>query len=64
MLRDEFDLNTKIKDEMKKGLILGLDSRLPIGVVLGYLGYRSQIVSLMQKLSHGTRAYIWNADGL
>ena len=37
---------------------------MPIALVLGYIGYREQIVNFMQILSHATRAYIWNANGL
>ena len=53
-----------IKEELKKGLIFGLEARLPIGLILGFYGFRHQVMKLMQCLSHGTRAYIVNADGL
>ena len=53
-----------IKEELKKGLIFGLEARPPIGIVLGFFGYQHQVMKLMQCLSHGTRAYIVNADGL
>ena len=53
-----------IKEELKKGLIFGLEARPPIGIVLGFYGYQPQVMKLMQCLSHGTRAYIVNADGL
>ena len=53
-----------IKEELKKGLIFGLEARLPIGIILGFFGYQHQVMRLMQCLSHGTRAYIVNANGL
>ena len=64
MIRDSFDIRTDVKEEMKKGLILGLKARLPIAVIFTYVGYRHEVVPLLQVLSHQTRAYIWNADGL
>ena len=59
-----FDINVQIKEKLKKGLIFGLKSRLAIGLILGYMGYRHDVVSMMQRVSHSTRAYIWNAKGL
>ena len=64
MLRETFDIKVLIKESKKKSLILGLSSRLSIAVMLSYLGCRHEIVPLLQRLSHGTRAFIWNADGL
>ena len=58
------DTRVPIKEELKKRLILGLNSRLAIGIVLGFLGCRHEALPIMQKLSHGTRAYIINEDGL
>ena len=59
-----FDIKVPIKDELKKNLILGLGARPPIGIVLGFAGYYHQVIPLLQKLSHGTRAYIVNSNGL
>ena len=53
-----------IREELKKNLIFGIEARLPIGIILGFYGFRHQVMKLMQCLSHGTRAYIVNADGL
>ena len=33
-------------------------------MVLGFFGFRHEVMKLMQCLSHGTRAYIVNSDGL
>ena len=41
-----------------------MQSRLAIGVMLGYVGLRHEVLPMMQVLSHRTRAYIWNEDGL
>ena len=59
-----FEIRVTIKDELKKALIFGLEARLPIGIILGFIGYRHQVLPLMQSLTHATRAYIVNAGGL
>ena len=59
-----FDVKVPIKGNLKKGLIFGLNARLSIGIFLSFLDFRHVVIHLMQKLSHSTRAYIWNADGL
>ena len=53
-----------IKEHLKVGLVFGFSARLPIATFLAYLGYQNDVIHYMQRLSHGTRAYIWNADGL
>ena len=59
-----FDIKVQIKEDLKKSLIFGLQARLPIGVILGFVGYRHHVLPIMQTLSHSTRAYIVNSDGL
>ena len=59
-----FEIKVKIKPGLKKALILNLQARPAIGLVLGFLGYRHQVIPLLQKLCHATRAYIINANGL
>ena len=59
-----FDIRVSIKDELKKSLVFGLQARPPIGIMLGFFGFSSEVYELMQTLSHGTRAYLLNADGL
>ena len=63
-MSEPFDIKVSIRDELKKNLIFGLEARPPIGIILGLAGYRNQVIPLLQKLSHGTRAFIVNADGL
>lgn len=45
-------------------MIFGIRARLPIGIILGFFGYRHEVMKLMQCLSHSTRAFIVNANGL
>ena len=47
---------------MKKELVFGFTAWLPIAIVLGYIGYRQEVIPLMQVFSHTTRAYIWNSN--
>ena len=61
---ENFDFTVPIKDELKKCLVLGLRSRLAIVNVLAFSGCQQHVMPLMQTLSHDTRAYIFNADGL
>ena len=53
-----------IKDELRSSLILGLKSRLSIALILSFLAHSEEILFLLQKLNHSTRAYIQNAKGL
>lgn len=63
-MRETFDINEQIRDDLKKGLIFDLEARLPAATILAYSGYRREVLPLMQNISHATRAFIWNADGL
>ena len=53
-----------IKEELKKSLVFGFAARLPIGIILGFVDDRHEVMPLMQTISHGTRAYLVNANGL
>ena len=59
-----FDVIIPIREELKKVLIFGFKSRLVIAKLLSFIGWRQQVLPLMQTISHGTRAYIVNAEGL
>ena len=59
-----FQVRVEIKGQLSKNLIFCMKARLPIGIILGFLGYRHQVMPIMQSLSHTTRAYIFNAQGL
>ena len=41
-----------------------MHARPTIGIIFGFVGHSHEVIPLMQTLSHGTRAYITNADGL
>ena len=43
----ELDIKVLIREDLKKGLIFGLEARLPIGIILGYFAYRHQVMPLM-----------------
>ena len=63
-MSDQFDIVVPIKDELRIGFIFGLKARPPIGIILGFCDDRSRVNQLMQTVSHSTRAYLINADGL
>ena len=63
-MQTQFKTKVALKEDLKKILIFGIEARLPIGLILGFYGYRHEVMPLMQNLSHGTRAYICNAEGL
>ena len=41
-----------------------LQARAPIGTVFGFFGYSHEVHDLLSTLSHSTRAFIVNAEGL
>ena len=57
-------IKVPIKDKLKKGLIFGIDARLPLAIIAGQIGYKHEVRCLMQNISHSTRAYMVNVDGL
>ena len=63
IMSEKFENFVQIRDEYKSSLIFGLGARLPIAIVVSFLGFRHQAMPLMQSLSHRTRAYTINADG-
>ena len=63
-MSENFDIKVGIRQDLLKNLIFGLQARLPIGIILGFLDYKHKVTPLLQSLSHSTRAYIFNADGL
>ena len=46
MLREKFDIKVQIKQDMLKGLVFGLNSRIAIGVVFGFVGNRYEAIPL------------------
>ena len=62
--RKSNQIKVPIKGKLRSCLILGLKSRLSIALILSYLAHSEEILFLLQKLNHSTRAYIYNAKGL
>ena len=60
----KFDIKIPIKKKLKKGLIFGIRARPPIGILLSFLGFCDEVMPILQVLSHSTRAFIINANGL
>lgn len=63
-MSEKYDIIVPIKDNLKKKLIFRMKSRVAIGVIMSYFGFRHEALDLLQTLSHCTRAFIWNANGL
>ena len=63
-MSENFHILVTIKLELTSALIFNLKARPPIGIVLSYVDYEHKVVPLLQSLSHATRAFIWNANGL
>ena len=61
---DKYDIKVAIRENLKKGLVFGIQARPAIGHILSFYGYSHEANIIMQVLSHSTRAYIINADGL
>ena len=59
-----FHVKVPLKEMLMRGLIFGIKARLPIGLILGFVGYCHQVMPMMQSISHSTRAYIFNSNGL
>ena len=63
--KDAWDIKVPIKMELLKVLLVkGLQSRNVMGTIFSYVSYNYEVISLMQVISHSSRAYIWNADAL
>ena len=60
---ENLDTKVPIQENLKKELIFGINARLPIALVAGLSGYRDEILTVMQTLSHSSRAFTVNADG-
>ena len=63
-MSNKFDIKVVIKENLRKDLIFGISARLPIAMILGFTDFQHKVIPILQTLSHGTRAYIVNANGL
>ena len=43
--------------------IEGLKSRLSVVLIFSYVGFTHEVMPILQRMSHKTRAYAFNADG-
>ena len=57
------EIKVEIVEQLKTCLPF-LKARFPNAVILSYLGFRHEVIPIMQIISHTTRAYIINADCL
>ena len=63
--RETWLIKVPIKNDKLKTLPFEqLQSRCVLGTMLGYVNVMQGVVFILQRLSHKTRAYIWNANGL
>ena len=46
-MSEGFDIRVEIRQNLKKDLILGQQSRLSIGLILGFIDYRSKVIPLL-----------------
>ena len=47
MQAQHFQVLVPIHEDKKKDLIFGLKARLPIGVILGFLGYQHEVLPVL-----------------
>ena len=63
--KDAWNIRIHIRmDLLKVLLVKGLESRNVMGTIFSYVGHSDEVINLMQRISHKSRAYIWNADAL
>ena len=61
----KFEVDVPIKENYSKLIpFLGLQARGPVANIFSYFGHKDQVSDLMQVLSHSTRAYFVNSEGL
>ena len=44
---ESFNIKVEIKDDLKKGLIMGIGARPPIGLIFAMLGFRHEVMPVM-----------------
>ena len=70
-MRKKFKIKVNPKDKVairakfcKRLPFLGFNSRNVSATVMSYYGDRDDVYRLLQRASHTTRAYLYNANGL
>ena len=43
----QFDIKVQIREDLKSSLIFGLGARPPIGIILGFVAFRHEVMPLM-----------------
>ena len=65
LTREKFDARVKLKIKYDKAMPFeGLPAREAMATVWSYVGWKFQVVDILQKLSHQSRAYLYNGHGL
>ena len=63
--RLEWDIRVSIKSEyMKEMPFEGIDGRGAMALMWSFVDWRNETTDLLQKISHRSRAYFFNAHGL
>ena len=63
--KENWDTKVPIEDCYLKEIPFDLiNSRGAIATVWTFVGYKHEVIEILQTLSHRTRAYVYNADGL
>ena len=44
MVKNKYNVKVKIKENLKKSLVFGIQARLPVAMILGFSGYRHEVV--------------------
>ena len=42
----------------------GIESRVAMATIWACVDYKYEVIEILQKLSHSSRAYLWNANAL
>ena len=58
------DIIVPVKEELYVWKIFGFKAFEPTARMLGYIGYRHQVIPILQILCHGARTFIVSTDGL
>ena len=46
-MSDHFDIKVDIKEDLEKGLILGIAARLPIAMIIGFTDFQHEVLPIL-----------------